>query len=274
MARTVDILITGGTIVTLDEQDTLFTPGALAIDGDAIVAVGRKEEILSSYQGRETIDAPGSIIMPGLVNGHTHAAMTCFRGIADDMELMDWLNNYIFPAEARNVDPELAYWGSLLACAEMIKSGTTTFSDMYIFEEETARAAKQAGMRCLFGEVLFDFPSPNFKTPEEGLAYTERLIQTWADDPLVNIMVSLMQFQDACGRSRLYGKTHPEMGRRSSHQHHGGTPRPLHLFAGSSESRQEPWPTVTGSLWPRIFWKTRRRRSSWRRNSANGRRVS
>jgi 5-methylthioadenosine/S-adenosylhomocysteine deaminase len=189
MARTVDILITGGTVITMDDQDRKFVPGALAVDGDTIVAVGRDEEILASFQGRETIDVPGSIVMPGLVNAHTHAAMTCFRGIADDLELMDWLNRYIFPAEARNVNPELAYWGSLLACAEMIKSGTTTFSDMYIFEQETARAAKQAGMRCLVGEVLFDFPSPNFKTPEEGLAYTERLIQTWADDPLVNIMV-------------------------------------------------------------------------------------
>ena len=127
--------------------------------------------------------------MPGLVNGHTHAAMTCFRGIADDLELMDWLNNYIFPAEARNVNPELAYWGRLLACAEMIKSGTTTFCDMYIFEDETAKAAKQAGMRCLSGEVLFDFPSPNFKTPGEGLAYTEKLIEKWAGDPLINIFV-------------------------------------------------------------------------------------
>jgi len=189
MARTADMLITGGTILTLDERDTLFTPGALAIDGDAIIAIGAKEEILSSYQGRDTIDVPHSIIMPGLVNAHTHAAMTCFRGIADDKELMDWLNNYIFPAESRNVNPELAYWGSMLACAEMIKSGTTTFSDMYIFEEETAEAANQAGMRCLLGEVLFDFPSPNFKTPAEGLAYTEKLIQRWADHPLVNIMV-------------------------------------------------------------------------------------
>jgi 5-methylthioadenosine/S-adenosylhomocysteine deaminase len=189
MAKTTDVLIIGGTIVTLDEQDLILTPGALAIDGDVIVALGGKEGMLSSYQGRETIDVPGSIIMPGLVNSHTHAAMTCFRGIADDMALMDWLNNYIFPAEARNVDPDLVYWGSLLACAEMIKSGTTTFSDMYIFEEETAQAAKQAGMRCLLGEVLFDFPSPNFKTPAEGLAYTENLIQTWADDPLINIMV-------------------------------------------------------------------------------------
>jgi 5-methylthioadenosine/S-adenosylhomocysteine deaminase len=115
--------------------------------------------------------------------------MTCFRGIADDLELMDWLNNYIFPAEAKNVNKDLAYWGSLLANAEMIKSGTTTFCDMYIFEDETARAAKHAGMRCLIGEVLFDFPSPNFKTPEEGLAYTRMLIEKWQNDPLINIIV-------------------------------------------------------------------------------------
>jgi 5-methylthioadenosine/S-adenosylhomocysteine deaminase len=187
--QTADILITGGTILTIDERDAIVAGGALAIEGDNIVALGSREEILAAYRGHETIDSPDSIIMPGLVNGHTHAAMTCFRGIADDRELMDWLSNYIFPAEARNMDPELAYWGSLLACAEMIKSGTTTFSDMYIFEEETAHAAKQAGMRCLLGEVLFDFPSPNFKTPADGLAYTEKLIQKWADDPLINIMV-------------------------------------------------------------------------------------
>ena len=189
MAKTVDILITGGTILTVDHNDLKFENGAIAIDQDAIVALGRKEDILPEYQGRATIDVPDSIIMPGLINAHTHAAMTCFRGIADDMELMDWLNDYIFPAEARNVDPELAYWGSMLACAEMIKSGTTTFSDMYIFEEETAKAAKKAGMRCLLGEVLFDFPSPSFKTPAEGLACTERLIRKWADDSLINIMV-------------------------------------------------------------------------------------
>ena len=146
-------------------------------------------DIAGRYRGRTVIEAAGHVIMPGLVNCHTHAAMTCFRGIADDMELMDWLNNYIFPAEARNVDPELAYWGSLLACAEMIQSGTTTFCDMYIFEDETAQAAKPAGMRCLLGEVLFDFPSPNVKTPEEGLAYTSKLIEKWANDPLINIMV-------------------------------------------------------------------------------------
>jgi 5-methylthioadenosine/S-adenosylhomocysteine deaminase len=189
MAQTVDMLLHGGTVLTLDDQDSKIADGVVAIDKDTIVALGRKEDILPAFEGRTTMEFPRSIIMPGLVNGHTHAAMTCFRGIADDMELMDWLNDYIFPAEARNVDPELAYWGSMLACAEMIKSGTTTFSDMYIFEEETAKAAKQAGMRCLLGEVLFDFPSPNFATPAEGLAYTEKMIQKWADDPLINIMV-------------------------------------------------------------------------------------
>jgi len=189
MDNKVDILIYGGTILTMNDQDLKIVEGAIAVYQDTIVAIGKKDDIERRYQARLTIDMPRSVIMPGLVNSHTHAAMTCFRGIADDMELMDWLNGYIFPAEARNVDPELAYWGSMLACAEMIKSGTTTFSDMYIFEDETAKAAKTAGMRCLLGEVLYDFPSPSYKTPAEGLAYTENLIQKWDRDPLVNIMV-------------------------------------------------------------------------------------
>jgi len=157
----VDTLILGGTILCLDDSMTLIEDGALAIRGDSIAAVGTESEFRQRFTSRNIIDGKRSLIMPGLINSHTHAAMTCFRGIADDLELMDWLTNYIFPAEARNVDPELAYWGSLLACAEMIKSGTTTFCDMYIFEEETAQAARTAGMRCLLGEVLFDFSSPN-----------------------------------------------------------------------------------------------------------------
>ena len=187
--RDVDIVISGGRILTMDDRTSKIEHGAVAIDGDSIVAIGEAEEIEAGYKGRTTLNANNHLVMPGLINCHTHAAMTCFRGIADDMELMDWLNNYIFPAEAENVDPELAYWGSLLACAEMIKSGTTTFCDMYIFEDETAKAAKESGMRCLLGAVLFDFPSPNFKTPAEGLDYTRMLLEKWADDPLVNIVV-------------------------------------------------------------------------------------
>ncbi len=187
--REVDIVISGGTILTLDNDNSQIDNGLVAIDGDGIVAVGKNEDLKNMFRGIKTIDATNCLVMPGLINAHTHAAMTCFRGIADDMELMNWLNNYIFPAEARNVDPELAYWGSKLACAEMIRSGTTTFCDMYIFEDETAKAASESGMRCLIGEVLFDFPSPNVKSPEEGLAYTRMLIEKWDSDPLVNIVV-------------------------------------------------------------------------------------
>ena len=187
--REIDLIIEGGKALLMDAANSCLDGASIAIDKGDIVAVGSTDEISKQYHAQATLPAGGSLIMPGFVNCHTHAAMTCFRGIADDLDLMDWLNNYIFPAEAKNVNKELAYWGSLLAAAEMIKSGTTTFCDMYIFEDETARAAKAAGMRCLIGEVLFDFPSPNFKTPEEGLKYTQMLIEKWKDDPLVNIMI-------------------------------------------------------------------------------------
>lgn len=187
--QNIDLIISGGTALLLDENNTCLKNAAVAVRGAAICDIGSREDILSRYSAPKIIDAGNSLILPGFVNTHTHAAMTCFRGIADDLELMEWLNNYIFPAEARNVNPHLAYWGSLLACAEMIRSGTTTFCDMYIFEDETARAATEAGMRCLIGEVLFDFPSPNCKTPQQGLDYTRRLAEKWRNDPLVNIIV-------------------------------------------------------------------------------------
>src|SRR5690606_20158440 len=117
----------------------------IAIHATEIIEIGTKEELCPKYNAKKVINAENSLVMPGFVNCHTHAAMTCFRGMADDLELMEWLNEHMFPAEARNVNPHLAYWGSLLAAAEMIKSGTTTFCDMYIFEDETARAAKEAG---------------------------------------------------------------------------------------------------------------------------------
>lgn len=187
--QNIDLIINGGKVLLIDPENTCLDNAAIAVNDGTIIAIDLPENIAKKYLAGKTITAEDSLIMPGFVNCHTHAAMTCFRGIADDLELMDWLNNYIFPAEARNVNNDLAYRGSLLACAEMIKSGTTTFCDMYIFEDETARAAKQAGMRCLVGEVLFDFPSPNFKTPDEGLAYTRMLIEKWQNDPLVSIIV-------------------------------------------------------------------------------------
>jgi len=126
--------------------------------------------------------------MPGLINAHTHAAMTIFRGLADDLPLMDWLHNHIFPAE-RRLTEEWVYWGTLLACAEMILSGTTTFCDMYLFEHKVAEAAKAAGMRAVVGEVLYDFPSPHYGPVEEGLRFTQSLIEQWAGDPLVRIAI-------------------------------------------------------------------------------------
>lgn len=187
--RGVDTIIAGGTILTLDEQDSRIVEGGLAIDGDTIVQTGSSAAIKNQFVSRTLLEAENCLVMPGLVNCHTHAAMTCFRGVADDLGLMIWLNNYIFPLEARHVNREMVYWGSLLAAAEMIKSGTTTFCDMYLFEDEVARAAKQAGMRCLLGEGLLDFPSPNAETTADGLACTRQLIEKWGDEPLINIIV-------------------------------------------------------------------------------------
>lgn len=181
-----DLIIKNGTILTMDFKNSILENGFLAIRGDRISHMGTGN--LPSIKATKIIDAKGGLVLPGLVNGHTHAAMTLFRGLADDLPLMQWLENYIFPAE-RNMDAEFVYTGTLLALAEMILSGTTTFCDMYLFEEEVAKAAKKAGVRCLVGEVLYDFPSPNYGSVGNGLEYTESLIQKWRDDPIVSIAV-------------------------------------------------------------------------------------
>ena len=182
----VDILIKNGTILTVDEQDHVIKNGLLGIKNDEIIFV--KEDNQEDIKAGKIIDAQAGLIIPGLVNGHTHAAMSLFRGLADDLPLMDWLNNYIFPVESR-MDSDFVYTGTLLACAEMIMSGTTTFCDMYLFEEEVARAGRDMGQRCLVGEVLYDFDSPNYGPIENGLRYTEELIQRWKGDALVSIAV-------------------------------------------------------------------------------------
>jgi 5-methylthioadenosine/S-adenosylhomocysteine deaminase len=187
MTAPADLLITNGIVMTVDPDHRVIQHGAVAVVGDTITAVGPADTV-ASLPARETIDAAGGIIMPGLVNTHTHAAMTLFRGLADDLPLMDWLNDYIFPAEAL-LDRQKVHTGTMLACAEMILSGTTCFCDMYLFEDAVARAAKAAGMRAVVGEVLYDFPSPNYGPIEKGFAYTRRLIDTWRDDPLVTIAV-------------------------------------------------------------------------------------
>ncbi|MBI4495786.1 MAG: amidohydrolase [Deltaproteobacteria bacterium] len=162
--------------------------GALAISGRRIALLGERSAVEAQVSARRTIDAGGGLIMPGLINAHAHSAMTCFRGIADDLPLMEWLNHYIFPAE-RQADGDQVYWSTLLACLEMIRSGTTTFCDMYLFEDRVAQAAREAGMRAMVGEVLYDFPSPHYGPLEKGFAFTENLIQNWRGDPLITIAV-------------------------------------------------------------------------------------
>lgn len=181
-----DIIIKNGTILTMDKENTVIEDGLIYVKGDTISRMGSGDNV--AIEAEKIIDAHGGLILPGLINGHTHAAMSLFRGLADDLPLMDWLNNYIFPAE-RRIDADFVFTGTLLACAEMIMSGTTTFCDMYLFEKEAARAARKAQMRCLVGEVLYDFPSPNYGPVEKGLEYTESLIKKWQDDPLVSVAV-------------------------------------------------------------------------------------
>ncbi len=187
MTENVDILIKNGIVLTMDPLNHTIKNGAVAVSGDRIVSVGSGDQY-KNVRAKKTIDARGGIIMPGLVNTHTHAAMTLFRGLADDLPLMDWLNHHIFPAEAK-LDHEKVFKGTLLACAEMIRSGTTCFCDMYLFEGAVAEAAAEAGMRAVVGEVLYDFPSPNYGPIEKGFKYTLDLMAQWKDDPLVTIAV-------------------------------------------------------------------------------------
>ena len=183
-----DILFLNGVVLTLDSGSNTFNPGGIAIRRGKIESAGPSDEIQSAFESPETLDISGCVALPGLINAHTHAAMTLFRGLADDLPLMDWLQGHIFPAE-ENLNEEWVYWGTMLACAEMILSGTTAFCDMYLFEHKVAEAAKRAGIRALVGEVLYDFPSPAYGEVENGLRHTESLIDRWRGDPLVSVAV-------------------------------------------------------------------------------------
>ena len=186
----VDVVITGGTVVTMDDQGTVIVDGAVAIDDGEIVAVGTAVEINARYAGAERVDASGQIILPGLINTHGHAPMVMYRGLADDMALMDWLNQYIFPAEKATVSPEFVRVGTQLAVLEMIESGTTTFADMYYFEDAVAHATSEAGLRAVLGQTIIRFPVADAATPEEGLARAEAFLQAFADDDLITPAVA------------------------------------------------------------------------------------
>lgn len=185
IAEPVDLMLTAGHVVTMDAQRRVIENGAVAIKGARIVAVGLRSAIEKQYQAKSRIDEPAAILIPGLINTHTHAPMVLMRGIADDMRLQDWLTKFIFPAEAKNVTAEFVRWGTRLACAEMLLSGTTTYADMYYFEEVIAEATKECGMRGVLGQTIIGFPVPDAKTPADGLKRAESFLQRYRNDELI-----------------------------------------------------------------------------------------
>jgi 5-methylthioadenosine/S-adenosylhomocysteine deaminase len=189
-SRPVSLIVTNGTIITMDARRRVIPNGAVAIDASKIVAVDSAAAIASGFRAQETIDAQGAVVMPGLVNTHTHAPMVLYRGLADDLALMEWLQKYIFPAEAKTVSPAFVAAGTRLAVLEMIRSGTTTYADMYYFEEEIGRATKAAGVRGVLGQTIIQFPVPDAKTPAEGLARMEKFAREFAGDPLITPAVA------------------------------------------------------------------------------------
>ena len=207
-----DLVVTGGMVVTMDGPRSIYDDGAVAVTGDTIVAVGPRTEIEAKYTASQMIDAKNKLVLPGFINGHTHVPMTLFRGIHDDVTLNDWLYKYIFPAEAKNVTEEFVRWGTRLAAAEQIRSGVTTFADMYYFEDAVAEETKAAGMRAVLGETFIDFPAPDNKTNAAMLAYTENFLKKWQGDPLIHAApaphsiytCSQKTLQDAAALARKY----------------------------------------------------------------------
>jgi 5-methylthioadenosine/S-adenosylhomocysteine deaminase len=184
-AEQVDTLIRGGTVVTMNAERRVIEHGAIAVRDGRIIAVGPADELAAKYEAPQVIEAEGRLVIPGLVNTHGHAAMSLMRGLADDRALMDWLQNFIFPAEAKLVDEPFVRAGTRLACLEMLLGGTTTYVDMYYFEDAVADETAKAGMRGVLGQTLIDFPAPDFKTWDASLAGCEAFLKKWHGHALI-----------------------------------------------------------------------------------------
>ncbi len=182
---TCDLLVVGGTVVTMNERRNVIEDGAVAIKDGKVALVGMRAAVTKNLRCKQTINAAGKIVIPGLINTHTHVPMSLFRGIADDLDLNEWLTKYIFPAEAKNVTEEFVRAGTQLGLAEMIRGGTTTYCDMYYFEDAIADETFRAGMRGVLGETIIDFPVADNKTHEEALAYSEKYVNKWKNNPLI-----------------------------------------------------------------------------------------
>ena len=181
----VDLLVLGGTIVTMNKSRDLIENGGIAVKGGRIVAVGTAADLRKKYAAQQTVNAAGRMVIPGLINGHTHVPMVLFRGLADDLDLQEWLTKYIFPAEAKNVTEEFVRAGTRLGLAEMIRGGTTTYCDMYYFEDAIAEETAKAGVRGVLGETVIDFPVADNKTNAEAMAYVERFVKRWQGHELI-----------------------------------------------------------------------------------------
>jgi 5-methylthioadenosine/S-adenosylhomocysteine deaminase len=183
--QTVDVLLVNAHILTMDEEMHQYSSGALAIKGDSILAVGPERDVRREYQSAQTVDCGGKVLLPGLVNAHTHVPMTLLRGLADDLRLDVWLMGYVMPVERQYVSPEFVQLGTSIACAELIRGGVTTFNDMYYFEEDVARATAAAGLRAVCGQTVMKFPAPDAESYEDSFARARDFIQRWKDHPLI-----------------------------------------------------------------------------------------
>jgi 5-methylthioadenosine/S-adenosylhomocysteine deaminase len=183
--ESVDLLLVNAHVLTMDKELHQYSDGAVAVKGDSILAVGPTAEIVQSYQSEQTVDCAGKVLMPGLVNSHTHVPMTLLRGLADDLRLDVWLMGYMMPVEREFVSPDFVRLGTSIACAEMIRNGVTTFADMYYFEEDVARATAEAGMRAVCGQSVLKFPSPDAEDYIAGLNLAREFIQRWKGHPLI-----------------------------------------------------------------------------------------
>ncbi len=178
-ADQIDLIVSGDYVVSMDEAGTVYEHGAVAIDENLIIAIGPADQILADYSAVETLAGDNRVVMPGLINGHSHAAMTLLRGVADDLALMDWLNNYIFPAEVEFVDPEFVRIGTELACWEMIRGGTTTFVDMYYFPDTIAEVVDRCGMRAMISATVIDQRSPDAENAGDSIQKGSGFIERW-----------------------------------------------------------------------------------------------
>ncbi len=186
----VDVILTGGTVITMNKKFDLIFGGAVAIRESKIVAIGTSAEIAAQYEASEIVSCEGQYVLPGLVNAHTHVPMTLLRGLADDLRLDVWLMGYIMPTEREFVSPEFCRLGTKLACAEFIRGGVTAFADMYYFEAEIAAATAEAGLRAVLGQTILKFPAPDAESYEDSLEYAREFIETWRDHPLITPAVA------------------------------------------------------------------------------------